>query len=56
MSHLYNNLKILLHKFTDPKKRAHLDWETRNKIIVGVARGLQYLHEDSRLKVLYTET
>ncbi|WJZ95779.1 hypothetical protein VitviT2T_014519 [Vitis vinifera] len=58
--------KLLVYEFVpngsldqflfDPKKRAHLDWETRNKIIVGVARGLQYLHEDSRLKVLYTET
>ncbi|PIA58705.1 hypothetical protein AQUCO_00500563v1 [Aquilegia coerulea] len=31
----------------DPVKRTYLDWERRYKIIVGIARGLLYLHEDS---------
>ncbi|CAO2842624.1 unnamed protein product [Amaranthus hypochondriacus] len=39
----------------DPRKRATLDWETRCKIITGIARGLQYLHEDSRLTIVHRD-
>ncbi|KAJ9566112.1 hypothetical protein OSB04_002078 [Centaurea solstitialis] len=39
----------------DPEKRATLDWQTRYKIIQGVARGLLYLHEDSRLKIIHRD-
>ncbi|EMS66644.1 Cysteine-rich receptor-like protein kinase 25 [Triticum urartu] len=39
----------------DEAKRQKLDWETRFKIINGVARGLQYLHEDSQLKVIHRD-
>ena len=41
--------------FVDPKKRALLKWETRYKIIMGITRGLQYLHEDSRLTVIHRD-
>ncbi|KAL2931199.1 Cysteine-rich receptor-like protein kinase 25 [Bienertia sinuspersici] len=40
---------------TDAKKSASLDWKTRFKIICGIARGLQYLHEDSRLKIIHRD-
>ncbi|XP_030451933.1 cysteine-rich receptor-like protein kinase 44 isoform X1 [Syzygium oleosum] len=39
----------------DPLKRANLDWDRRYKIIMGVARGLLYLHEDSRLRIIHRD-
>lgn len=39
----------------DPKKRGQLDWPIRCNIIGGIARGILYLHEDSRLKVIHRD-
>ncbi|CAN6168293.1 unnamed protein product [Urochloa humidicola] len=39
----------------DAEKREQLNWEQRYKIINGIARGLQYLHEDSELKVVHRD-
>ncbi|PWA87402.1 Cysteine-rich receptor-like protein kinase 26 [Artemisia annua] len=39
----------------DSTKRAILDWEMRYKIIVGIAKGLLYLHEDSRLRIIHRD-
>ncbi|CAM8996322.1 unnamed protein product [Rhodiola kirilowii] len=36
-------------------KRSFLDWEMRYKIIKGIARGLLYLHEDSRLRIIHRD-
>ncbi|KAL7130214.1 hypothetical protein ABFS83_13G119200 [Erythranthe nasuta] len=45
-----------LDKFLfDPIKRSYLDWDTRYKIIGGIARGLVYLHEDSRLRIIHRD-
>ncbi|KAI8558020.1 hypothetical protein RHMOL_Rhmol04G0056400 [Rhododendron molle] len=33
----------------------NLDWPTRKKICVGIARGLAYLHEESRLKIVHRD-
>ncbi|KAL6656700.1 hypothetical protein ACP70R_004480 [Stipagrostis hirtigluma subsp. patula] len=40
---------------SDTEKREQLNWGQRYKIINGIARGLQYLHEDSQLKVVHRD-
>ncbi|PIA58482.1 hypothetical protein AQUCO_00500430v1 [Aquilegia coerulea] len=47
--------KSLDHYIFDPIKRTHLDWELRYKIIRGIARGLLYLHEDSRHRIIHRD-
>jgi len=32
-----------------------LDWSRRYKIIGGIARGIKYLHEDSKLKIIHRD-
>ncbi|KAI3992250.1 hypothetical protein MKX01_029971 [Papaver californicum] len=39
----------------DPIKRAHLDWGRRYMIVGGIAKGLLYLHEDSRLNIIHRD-
>ncbi|KAK9057989.1 hypothetical protein SSX86_022829 [Deinandra increscens subsp. villosa] len=39
----------------DPVKKAELDWKTRFMIIEGIARGLLYLHRDSRLRIIHRD-
>ncbi|XP_034698887.1 putative receptor-like protein kinase At4g00960 [Vitis riparia] len=43
------------HFLFDPIKCSQLYWERRYKIIVGIARGLLYLHEDSRLRIIHRD-
>ncbi|GMN75235.1 hypothetical protein TIFTF001_056500, partial [Ficus carica] len=62
---LEGNERLLVYEFVpnasldhfifDPSKRANLDWERRYKIIGGIARGLLYLHEDSRLRIIHRD-
>ncbi|CAI0468018.1 unnamed protein product [Linum tenue] len=39
----------------DDEKRALLDWSVRYNIICGIARGILYLHEDSRLRIIHRD-
>ncbi|XP_059432497.1 cysteine-rich receptor-like protein kinase 25 [Corylus avellana] len=39
----------------DSEKRIELNWKTCYNIIAGIARGLLYLHEDSRLKIIHRD-
>ncbi|KAI4296565.1 hypothetical protein L6164_036513 [Bauhinia variegata] len=39
----------------DPAKQILLDWEKRFSIIEGIARGLLYLHRDSRLRIIHRD-
>ncbi|XP_019174807.1 PREDICTED: cysteine-rich receptor-like protein kinase 10 [Ipomoea nil] len=62
---LHGEEKILVYEFVsnkslnyflfDPEKKHLLNWSTRFKIIVGIARGLLYLHEDSPLKIIHRD-
>ncbi|KAE8686249.1 hypothetical protein F3Y22_tig00111070pilonHSYRG00037 [Hibiscus syriacus] len=38
-----------------PTKRLLLNWELRYKIICGIARGIHYLHKDSRLRIIHRD-
>ncbi|XP_048447020.1 cysteine-rich receptor-like protein kinase 10 [Pyrus x bretschneideri] len=39
----------------DPEKQGQLDWSRRYKIILGIARGIMYLHEDSQLRIIHRD-
>ncbi|KAF3455681.1 hypothetical protein FNV43_RR00323 [Rhamnella rubrinervis] len=39
----------------DATRRADLDWSKRFEIISGIARGILYLHQDSRLKIIHRD-
>ncbi|CAL5408468.1 unnamed protein product [Camellia sinensis] len=39
----------------DPRMRAHMNWSWRLNIINGIARGMLYLYEDSRLRIIHRD-
>ncbi|KAM7493135.1 hypothetical protein LguiB_027744 [Lonicera macranthoides] len=62
---LEGNEKILVYEYVpnksldyflfDPTKQGQLHWSMRYKIIGGIARGMLYLHEDSRLRIIHRD-
>ena len=53
---LHSHLHTLhLFEHVDPIKKAQLNWEKHYRIIGGIARGLLYLHEDSRLRIIHRD-
>ncbi|KFK28894.1 hypothetical protein AALP_AA7G062000 [Arabis alpina] len=57
--------KLLVYEFVpnqsldyflfDRRKRVQLDWTVRRNIIGGITRGILYLHQDSRLKIIHRD-
>ncbi|KAL5997745.1 hypothetical protein ACLOJK_008675 [Asimina triloba] len=41
--------------FGPEQYQLQLDWPTRHRICIGIARGLAFLHEESRLKVVHRD-
>ncbi|KAK6932436.1 S-locus glycoprotein domain [Dillenia turbinata] len=39
----------------DQQRKSQLDWRKRFEIIIGIARGMMYLHKDSRLKIIHRD-
>ncbi|XP_057866703.2 cysteine-rich receptor-like protein kinase 10 [Cryptomeria japonica] len=39
----------------DPEKRKELDWQKRYNIIIGISRGLLYLHQESQLRIIHRD-
>ncbi|EOA24158.1 hypothetical protein CARUB_v10017391mg, partial [Capsella rubella] len=47
--------KSLDYFIFDPTMQSQLDWTRRYKIIGGIARGILYLHQDSRLTIIHRD-
>lgn len=45
----------LTNKLTDENQRKLLEWRKRFQIICGIGRGLLYLHQDSRLRIIHRD-
>ncbi|XP_010549447.1 PREDICTED: probable LRR receptor-like serine/threonine-protein kinase At1g29720 [Tarenaya hassleriana] len=58
------NQLLLVYEYMENNSLAHalfgksmlkLDWETRQKICVGIARGIEYLHEGSMIRMVHRD-
>lgn len=49
------NELVTLLIFPDHAKGKVLNWSKRFNIICGIARGLVYLHQDSRLRIIHRD-
>lgn len=46
---------MLSQIWSDPIRSKMIDWQKRFLIIGGIARGLLYLHQDSRLRIIHRD-
>lgn len=58
--HFFINIELIKNlkknqNLTDKAKSALLKWRTRYEIICGISRGLLYLHQDSRLRIIHRD-
>uniref|UniRef100_A0A9I9CEU1 Receptor-like serine/threonine-protein kinase n=1 Tax=Cucumis melo TaxID=3656 RepID=A0A9I9CEU1_CUCME len=51
----YMQNKSLDYFLFDNQRRSLLNWQKRLDIIIGIARGLLYLHRDSRLRIIHRD-
>ncbi|CAN6205608.1 unnamed protein product [Urochloa humidicola] len=51
----YLTNKSLDHFIFDPIRRESLKWKRRSKIVEGIAQGLLYLHNHSRLRIIHRD-
>ncbi|CAN0924208.1 G-type lectin S-receptor-like serine/threonine-protein kinase RKS1 [Linum grandiflorum] len=51
----YKSLDSLLFVEHQPGSNPFLDWRKRFNIIVGIARGILYLHQDSRFRIIHRD-
>ncbi|XP_061992386.1 probable LRR receptor-like serine/threonine-protein kinase At1g07650 [Rosa rugosa] len=51
----YMENNSLAHALFDSKSKLKLDWEVRFNICLGIARGLEYLHEHPRMKIVHSD-
>lgn len=53
---LYHNIVCnKQYSESDETKRRVLSWKKRLDIIIGIARGILYLHRDSRLRIIHRD-
>ncbi|XP_076948854.1 cysteine-rich receptor-like protein kinase 15 [Bidens hawaiensis] len=51
----YVSNKSLDYFLFDPNMHEHLDWPKRYSIIEGITKGMLYLHQDSRLRIIHRD-
>ncbi|KAJ7946880.1 G-type lectin S-receptor-like serine/threonine-protein kinase [Quillaja saponaria] len=51
----YMSNKSLDNFIFDPRRSSTLNWKKRHDIVMGIARGLLYLHQDSRLTIIHRD-